>query len=1570
MDQRSKNGIVDAAAFDSGAGMAPIHSRRTAAIDVLTRALLSPSIPRGSDQNPAATANTNANATGTEAAASNTVAAAAAAARSFLDTTCSVYVLDADTSSSSSSSSANPATTSIATNTFMTSSNAAGPSNNHNHNRNNITMPKIFGCWNFLHQAMNEIERFEDEQNHLATNNSGQGTPLSLLSETRLLAEIAVKVARRSDDLDRQKMVTCVENFCGSTTSNATVTATSATMNPRADAGDKENANSDSSGDEPNDTNDSQPDRNPKGRLDVNHKTDNHDDGTSNTAADNTNNSGRHDIHIILPHLVRANAEIREIVIGRIAAFSFNGGQPPSPRSMTSSTAFADPLVVETFCRFLAANAVSNGAERLQRFLNDWIIPGATADTSSDSATTSPLDASAEGDKRQRLCPEGRKRFLRHRLPPYSLVCVLYHVAAEAEMTPPSSHDSESTSMSTTTASTLSPLGTIDVLQRLSLPVMANVLLGPVLHDALQRKQLKRQLKQHRQELQQQLPNTDEDEDDMDDRIIAMGLRTILKWCTTTALSLAQTKHIGSKVKINLSRLLGEALQTDSPRVMNALADLIEDVVEQHVVPQPPPPPQDGRPKQNYCLISESRMTQTRYLMQVPDEASFRANVSEEQLHAIETKELSDMLLELSVDVEGQRFRFPSFGRDAAKGKGSPPKTPLLGEVILDDNMHSLGHSLARIAAALCLGHSKVAHGGMVAAATPGVASVAPGPYRIPGPGMLELLSKCASHPSVAICGIVLPVITPVLKTQVSLATQWLPTLQRRAIIPHHPNNTAILSSSSNSQDESSDGTYTPLLAASDVCFVEFEEFVDRFRETVLAEALNACYRIHSEYYLASCTAAIEEFCVGDVATEQTSFHLEAALFCLVVVSEQVLSSVLLDSAGAGATSPTPRTKLNANASSYLLRCTAALAKKPKSLNNPLTMAQACRFMRKYAKWFGSNQHSGILDISADLTLFILVQCATTFPDTPLSSTIQKETGVTPYSEAAKTLRCLLYNNAKHFLSNKAIAALGAGWEATFAACNRGGKLLTLEDRKDTCVGICHVLAALPKDQQQTSLMALSLASIACLEAMVERADSVGSTDEKGILSPILDRAADEIIILVTTARAFTDAISTINLGIGNSRASFAEPSMMVLRRAWPTISTVASKYSFHDSILESLQFLFVECMPTNYKSDASLTFLQNICALAQRVIKNETARQKNNRFFSPVLHFVDGFVAIHGSTFETIVLSKQSGGDESPSGRSYTEQDGNMYQCLDPLARETIQAMTSQNLLGSAWTSVQTTQGIGQSASESRSKQPQQCKRADFCSSGLAPLFSFLRTCTVHCPAFLLHVLASGGPEGDFGDDDDDAPDLFVLRKALNSAILSIVIVEADISIRAIGFLESVVSLAGNRSNRTANNTISTNNIAIRRLIGEYNLPFQTSMISALLRGMCGTLQPFVVPDACRLLFHTLSKSALSEEEFKVIVLRGLSQDHFFLGNRARSVVYEFCLLLLRRSNAKANNNNNNNIIDTAMTVPTRETLENMMTDVWRLHRFQSVDTTIERSDAVHAFCIRHGRKNHSTIL
>jgi len=351
-----------------------------------------------------------------------------------------------------------------------------------------------------------------------------------------------------------------------------------------------------------------------------------------------------------------------------------------------------------------------------------------------------------------------------------------------------------------------------------------------------------------------------------------------------------------------------------------------------------------------------------------------------------------------------------------------------------------------------------------------------------------------------------------------------------------------------------------------------------------------------------------------------------------------------------------------------------------------------------------------------------------------------------------------------------------------------------------------------------------------------------------------------------------------------------------------------------------------------NYQSEESLTFLQNICALAQKVIKNETARKQSNRFFSPVLCFVGGFVEIHGKTLEKIVLSRESVGNEVKSDENPTEEDAKMFQCLDSLALETIEAMKSHNVLGSAWISAERTQKNGQSASETKSEQPA------FSTSGLAPLFSFLQTCIMHCPAFLLHVL---GSESGGDDDTNSTPSPVVLRKSMALGVSSIIDVEADISVQAIGFLEAIVSLAAKSG--------EGNDVTTRRVVGEYTLTFQTNMLSVLLQGTCGVLQYFVVPDASHLLFNALSNFSHSEEELKKIVLRGLSQEHFFLGKRARSVIYDFCLSLLKNPNTDA---------DAKKSM--REKMVNMMTDVWRFHRFENVDA-MERSDAVHAFCIRY---------
>lgn len=83
-------------------------------------------------------------------------------ARSFLDRTSSIYILDAT----------------------------------------DLSKPHTYGCWNFIHQAMNEVERAESKLQ--------QGVPF--VAHAQLLASMALRVARRSNALDRQLVATCIEN--------------------------------------------------------------------------------------------------------------------------------------------------------------------------------------------------------------------------------------------------------------------------------------------------------------------------------------------------------------------------------------------------------------------------------------------------------------------------------------------------------------------------------------------------------------------------------------------------------------------------------------------------------------------------------------------------------------------------------------------------------------------------------------------------------------------------------------------------------------------------------------------------------------------------------------------------------------------------------------------------------------------------------------------------------------------------------------------------------------------------------------------------------------------------------------------------------------------------------------------------------------------------------------------------------------------------------------------------------------------------------------------------------------
>lgn len=200
-----------------------------------------------------------------------------------------------------------------------------------------MSKPKTYGCWNFIHQAINEIERAEAAL-----------TSTTLSAHVQLLANMALRVARRSNDLDKHLVATCIEN--------------AAKYHGSASDAQK---------------------------------------------------------------LIDINVEIRDIVMGRIAALALD----PSFHRQGSSSTFSDTVVMEMFCAVLAANAVSNGPAAVNHLISEWILPSAV------------------------------------NLPPFCLSCVALHLGFEASRKS-------------------APAGTQDMLQQVSSVVMAGVL-APVLSEAI-----------------------------------------------------------------------------------------------------------------------------------------------------------------------------------------------------------------------------------------------------------------------------------------------------------------------------------------------------------------------------------------------------------------------------------------------------------------------------------------------------------------------------------------------------------------------------------------------------------------------------------------------------------------------------------------------------------------------------------------------------------------------------------------------------------------------------------------------------------------------------------------------------------------------------------------------------------------------------------------------------------------------------------------------------------------------------------------------------------------------------
>jgi hypothetical protein len=841
--------------------------------------------------------------------------------------------------------------------------------------------------------------------------------------------------------------------------------------------------------------------------------------------------------------------------------------------------------------------------------------------------------------------------------------------------------------------------------------------------------------------------------------------------------------------------------------------------------------------------MTTDRMTQTRYIMEV-DETKFQS-ISVADLERIESKEMEAIVQELVSAIGLQRFRF---AERQANGD-------LAG-----------CRCLTRIAVAVCKAAMHYSDSEKLDASAS---------------GMLDLLLKSAAHQSVNICGVALDALTELAAKDETFALRLLPILQHRAIVPH------VLDSGN------------PSLAASEVCGVDTFEF-ESFRSTVLNMALKSCYRKNEDYYMNSCSVAVEEFCKA-APTVKTSFQLEAALYCLGAVAGESIAGgqarLTKEFIAENVSSDMSNIKKN-----QLARCSQLLEMKPVCMTaNPLTLSQACRFIGKHVKWYVANGNDVAIDIAAELCLSAMA--ASLVLTEEAAQKLMQEMSVSPFSEAALALHYLLTEQPGHFMTEQALKALGIAWEACYMASNQAGAV-TIEAREALCDGLCHVLATLPRNQQGKPFQVLFIPTLECLRTMTKLADECNANsqgnDKK--LDSILVRVSDEIRILSVMAETYQKVTLRSSVPVASDESQGEEPFLSVLRKAWPSVSHVAESFNKNERVSLALRKFLIGCLPHDLQRGEAMSLLKELCSLSESILTNSNGSKVA---LWPVAEFVTELINTYGRVVEQHAI------DIVFSSRDANASDDETGKLLEGLVMSLVEA--SRSRLGLVW--IGKHQGQGEEPCESQTApQPEPEKSPSI--EGLSVIFSVLTACVRECPTFLVHLRVSPGGTGH--------QDTLLIGRAVDAACAALIETDVETVASAIIFLDSAIKLSVSLSSELIKETMTK---ALSR--------DRKGMIMAVVDGICGSYHHSLLAPSADLLYTAVR--SFPPAEMHICLLPAVQQARFRLGERAQRVALQ--------------------ILDgCSQGIIPLSTLKELVDDVWDLHQVDDVEA-IADSDIVARF-------------
>jgi len=441
--------------------------------------------------------------------------------------------------------------------------------------------------------------------------------------------------------------------------------------------------------------------------------------------------------------------------------------------------------------------------------------------------------------------------------------------------------------------------------------------------------------------------------------------------------------------------------------------------------------------------------------------------------------------------------------------------------------------------------------------------------------GVLDLLFKAVSHPSVYVCSIAVEGLSVVVSKDQDLATRLLPHLQQKAIIPIHL--------------VSDDGG--------------LDDYMN-FRERVLDNGLIACFTGAPSFYLQSCGAAIDEFCKHQANSQQLSFQLEAALYCMIAVSvkaskdKQVLCP-------------------------QLEKMISLLTSSSISTSTPIVLARTCQFIGKYSKTLSQTK------VFEQASTFVV----TLFNEQNIAqlATDIDTTHASPLTEACIALKQLLFNSPQQFTTSEARQALEDIWLLPY---RQQQVKFTIQDREMLCRGLIAVIITIPNDQWLGSMETLARPVLTCLDDVIKETDSARSAGQD--TAPMISRLSIEIGVLAVMIKWFLKANVTKGLsGDDKARSITCQCNAMisVLHAAWACLKHVSEQYSTNEEIATSLCQLLYNSLLL-YMSEDDIPLLQEITGLVKTIL-GVAVKTKDPNMFIPVLTVVQRFIELHGSKIE-----------------------------------------------------------------------------------------------------------------------------------------------------------------------------------------------------------------------------------------------------------------------------------------------------------------------------------------------